>query len=432
MKPFFSFVFASVLTLFSSVLLAADDFISLNYDDVSVVSLLQSTYRDILSIPYALDGSVASNKSRVTVQIPDLPYSELQSTVDAFLASAGVYKSYLPSGHVVFSSKRLNSAFSGELLDDSGEPLDADGYIDYGSIPSVPSSVLDLAHFPDAVVLGQNYENLEFYPPRHRPALELQALANALLGASYSPYSDMVVIAGSDFERIEQVKYAIEQIDIPPSQAFVRALVVEYSDTSNQASTFDAAISALSGNFGLTIGSALNSSESFIRFSSGDFTALLSAVSGDSRFSVVSSPFLRVLSGRTGRVSVGEEVPTLGSTHLDNQGNSNQSVKYMSSGVILDITPKIFRDRMELDITQQISSFMENRTSGIDSPVLQRRDIRTNLTVHDSELVVLGGMTSERYGESSRGFSFLPRFFRSKSSDSTVSQVLVFLYIERT
>jgi len=425
----------AALVISSSAL--AVETLSLRYEAVPVLTLLQSTYRDILRIPYALDGSVLGNKARVSIDLPELPADQLQPTVDAFLEQAGIFKSYLPGGQVVFTSQRqavrANPSLDGKLLE-----------ADYAAdLPGVPADLFDSASSftqpassftqpassftqPQLATL----ENVQFYKPRNRPAAELQQLANLLLGSSLPAISGSVLLGGPDSDRLEQVLYAIEQLDQTPGQVFARALVVEFTDTSTTGSTFEAAIQALSGKLDIRVGSLLSPAENLVKVTLGDFSALVSAVSGDSRFSVVSSPTLRVADGSTGRVSVGQEVPTLSSTMLDNQGNAQQSISYRSSGVILELKPRLYRDRIEMDLLQQISDFAQNRTSGIDSPTLSKRELRSVVSMKSGEMIILGGLNSKKSSQSERGLSFLPRWFSSKSAEKTTSEVLIFLQVE--
>ena len=398
----------------------ASQTVSLRYDEVPVMQLLRATYKDLLGLPYALDGSVITNKAKVSIDLPDLPLSQLQSTVDDILERAGIYRGQLPGGQIIFTAHRLRG----------GRPVEApESVSELETVESEPAIELQ----PRSVAIQNSLiglENVNFYRPRNRPASELQALVNLLLGRTFPVISGSVVFGGVDEARAEQVLFALEQLDSMPSQIMARALVVEFSDESQEGSTFEAAISALSGRVGLQLGGLITPGENLLRLNFTDFSAIVSAVSGDGRFSVVSSPTLRVADGAAGRVSVGQEVPTLSSTSLDNQGNAVQSVQYRSSGVTLEIKPRLYRDRIELDLLQQISDFVKNQSSGIDSPTMQKRELRTVVSMKSGEMLILGGLNSRKESSSRRGFSFLPRFLSSSSSSQAQSQVLIFLQVE--
>ncbi|MCV5446826.1 type II secretion system protein GspD, partial [Escherichia coli] len=75
-------------------------------------------------------------------------------------------------------------------------------------------------------------------------------------------------------------------------------------------------------------------------------------LSTDNRFSVVSSPRLRVKNNTEASFSVGADVPVLGSVTV-NGNNSTQSVEYRSSGVLFRVKPSIKINAIDLNIQQQ-------------------------------------------------------------------------------
>jgi len=395
---------------------------TLKFDQVPVTQLLKATYKDLLGMNYGLDAAVISNSRLVSLDVTDLPEQSLIPTVDAVLAQAGVMKNVSPDGVVFFTG--LQKVDFGSYLPDSLPselpPLPA-GFA--SPLPGVAAPGLP------AFAVNQIPENFTLYQPKYRPTAILQPIANQFLGVAYQP-GDAVFLSGPS-ESVEKVRYLLEQLDQAPSEIFAKALVIEYSTTETEGNTFEFALEALSGKLKIGLGSLLPVGENFIKFSGTDLSAVLSAVSGDSRFNIVSSPTLRVRDGSTGRVTVGQDVPTLSSTTLDNQGNAQTSVQYRSSGVIFEIKPSILKSRIELEMRQEISDFVQTKSSGIDSPTLTKRQISTTVAAQPGELIVLGGLDQNRDDRANRGFSFLPRFARSSSSEKTSTQVLIILQVQR-
>jgi general secretion pathway protein D len=67
------------------------------------------------------------------------------------------------------------------------------------------------------------------------------------------------------------------------------------------------------------------------------------------------------------------------------------------TGVILSVTPRVNENgRVLLDIEQEVSNVAKTTSSGIDSPTIQQRRVRTTVTVSDGEAVALGGLIQER------------------------------------
>ena len=122
---------------------------------------------------------------------------------------------------------------------------------------------------------------------------------------------------------------------------------------------------------------------------------------------MVSNPRLTVVSGASAQFSVGEEVPVLGSvTYQDNK--PVQSVTYRNSGAIFTVKPFIYSDVINLDIEQQLSNFVKTTTGVNDSPTLIKRDIATQVSVQDGEIIVLGGLASAKTSETHSAFSWFP------------------------
>ena len=111
---------------------------------------------------------------------------------------------------------------------------------------------------------------------------------------------------------------------------------------------------------------------------------------------IISSPSLTVMDNRTAQLQVGDEVPIITQSAvsvLTTGAPVVNSVAYKDTGVILSITPRINQSgRVLLDIEQEVSNVASNSSSGIDSPTISQRRIRTSVVVSDGEALALGGM----------------------------------------
>lgn len=386
-------------------------------DQVPATQLLSATYKNVLGLSYAADPDLIVNPPLVTLDIRDWPVEKLMATVDGVLKRAGVEKSTTPEGLVYFT-----------LVRPAAVAMTGYGAMGQGLSFDSPASAI---RPPEALPGGASPVATDFaiYLPRNRTVTSLQAIANQLLGTNFQP-GEAVVLSG-DPDRVEKARFVLESLDVRAGEVSAKALVVEFNTNEVRGNTFEFALKALSGKLNLSISSLLSPGENVVKFASSDFSAILSAVAGDSRFNVVSSPVLRVRDGKKGIVQVGEEVPTLSTTSFDNQGNAQQSIKYRSAGVIFELKPSIMKDRIELELKQQISDFKANNLSGIDSPTLSKRELSTVVQAQDGEMFVLGGLNQNKETSATRGFSFLPEFLRSNSSDKTNTQILIFLTVTR-
>lgn len=111
-----------------------------------------------------------------------------------------------------------------------------------------------------------------------------------------------------------------------------------------------------------------------------------SALAADPRFKVVSTPSLRVRLGATGTFTVGQDVSILGAiTYLGNGAALVQSIEYKSSGVIFNVSPKVYENTIDLQVGQEVSNSVTTETGVNNSPTLTKRELKTALTLSDGE-----------------------------------------------
>jgi type II secretory pathway component GspD/PulD (secretin) len=238
------------------------------------------------------------------------------------------------------------------------------------------------------------------------------------------------VFNGTEAE-ITKLQKILPQVDIPSGEVVVRGVVYEVQTGRNDGSAFSLAASILGGKLGVKFGPVIPF-DSMLSFQAGDIQTVISALANDSRFKIVSSPSLRVRSGAQGKFVVGQDVPVLGALSFpQGAGQAVQSVQYQSSGVIFEITPKVRGASVDVDLSQQMSSFVQT-TSGVNnSPTLTKRQLETSITVADGDLVVLGGLTEDKDTASSNGLSFLPAFMRARSDARSKTEILLVLQLTK-
>jgi general secretion pathway protein D len=168
--------------------------------------------------------------------------------------------------------------------------------------------------------------------------------------------------------------------------------------------------------------------------------AQLTAIASDSRVNILSTPRILVNSGQEASIDVGTQVPTLSAqttATTQTNGNSNilQSVQYRNTGIILDVKPTIYSDnRIDLDISQEVSSALPiDPASGVNSPAISNRSIKTSLSLNDGGSVVLGGLVSTTDTKGSSGIPFLKdipvvgNLFKTNSKGKTRTELLLLI-----
>jgi general secretion pathway protein D len=135
-------------------------------------------------------------------------------------------------------------------------------------------------------------------------------------------------------------------------------------------------------------------------FSTPNVQVVFNALSSITDINIISSPTLMVLDNKKATLQVGNEVPiaTQSAVAVLTPGSPIvNSITYRSTGIVLNITPRIGdRGRILLDVEQEASDVVQTNTSTIDSPTIQQRRIKTTVAVNDGEGLLLGGMIQDR------------------------------------
>jgi general secretion pathway protein D len=122
----------------------------------------------------------------------------------------------------------------------------------------------------------------------------------------------------------------------------------------------------------------------------------LSQLSQVTEVNIVSQPSLTVLDNKKAVLQIGDQVPITTQSAVSTATAGApviNSVSYRDTGVILSVTPQVNESgRVTLDIEQEVSSVANTVSSGIDSPTIRQRRIKTTVAVSDGEALALGGL----------------------------------------
>ena len=124
----------------------------------------------------------------------------------------------------------------------------------------------------------------------------------------------------------------------------------------------------------------------------------------------LSAPSLVVRNNEQASITVGTQVP-VNSTSINTGGNNNvvSSAQYVSTGVTLDVTPRINPGGLVyLDILQEVSQPGTPETEGGNPPIDDRR-VQSQVAVQSGETVFLGGLISEQDSRTTGGVPYLNR-----------------------
>ncbi len=201
----------------------------------------------------------------------------------------------------------------------------------------------------------------------------------------------------------EKVLRVLERIDAVPNQVLLEATIAEVSlndelkfglrwffeQKNSQVSFTDAITGIVAPQFA-----------GFSYFlSAPHVNVALNALSSVTDVNVISTPTLMVLDNKTAVLQVGDQVPIATQTSrsvTDPDAPIVNSVSFRDTGVILSVTPRVSDSgRVVLEIEQEVSDVVETTSSGIDSPTIRQRKIKTTVAVNDGEALALGGLIQE-------------------------------------
>ena len=150
---------------------------------------------------------------------------------------------------------------------------------------------------------------------------------------------------------------------------------------------------------------------SYLFASAADIRVTLNAIASVTDLNVISSPSLMVLDNQSAEIQVGDQVPVATQSAVsvtDPAAPVVNSIEYFDTGVILRVTPRVNAGGLvTMEIEQEVSDVSTTLTSGIDSPTIDQRRIRTTVAVQSGETVTLGGLIRDDRESSNSGVPVL-------------------------
>lgn len=244
--------------------------------------------------------------------------------------------------------------------------------------------------------------------------------------------TDQLVLEGSADE-LERARKVLAELDTEPGEVVIRGWAYEVDDTDAENSGFSLAIKAFGGSLGIGAGSASASADpNAFQLSASRLTLAISALQSDSRFHEMSSPHVRVVSGQSVKLNVGQQVPTVSSVSYQGaSGTPVQSVEYQDAGVIFNVTPTVMRDTIELNVDEEISSFVNTTTGVNSSPTKNTRSLQTVADMKDGEVIVLGGLIQDQSTVAHDRQRWMPAFLDGKSVSKGRTEVVLILQVQK-
>ena len=165
-------------------------------------------------------------------------------------------------------------------------------------------------------------------------------------------------------------------------------------------------------------------------------SALIRALETATGTNVLSTPNLITLDNEEARIIVGRNIPILTGSYAQTGTTSTvtpfQTIVRQDVGVTLRVRPQISANGIvRMQIFQEVSSVAPIYDPS--GPVINKRNIESNVLVDDGQMIVLGGLITDEYGDSTSGIPFLSsipiigNLFRYDNKKRIKSNLLVFI-----
>ncbi len=201
-------------------------------------------------------------------------------------------------------------------------------------------------------------------------------------------------------------------------------------DGDDDTSTLSSLATGIAARTGQTLGVASDGREAF--------TAILTALRGNSKANILSTPSLLTMDNQEATISVGQSVPfrtgSFTSTgNTTNPSNPFTTIQRENVGITLTVTPQVNEgNKVLLNIAQEVSSLSDGVAGSADL-ITNQSTISTQILASDGQTVVLGGLIREDIQDSEQrvpilgSIPLLGHFFKFQSTDYRKANLMVFL-----
>lgn len=228
----------------------------------------------------------------------------------------------------------------------------------------------------------------------------------------------------------------IRRLDVLPKQILLDATIAEVTLTDEFAQGFEFAFRSGRLNGGTLGALGVTEMGGFrLNWSDGISQVLARLSASNSHVNILSNPTLVVRDGVAASITVGNDIPTVGSTTV-NPGTETQSttVVYRKTGITLNVTPTInAQGLVVMEIDQKISNTSSSGPQLSGSPSIFERSIKTEVLAQSGQTILLGGLISENNSSGRTevpGLARLPllgHFFKGVEQRNEKTELVIFI-----
>ncbi|WP_231741889.1 type II secretion system protein GspD [Stieleria varia] len=198
-------------------------------------------------------------------------------------------------------------------------------------------------------------------------------------------------------DALARVESYVIQADQPPRQVMIQAhvLEVELKDDMKHGVNLDAILGGdlKVGSFGLADPVTTDSNPLFFaQIDGSNVKSLIDLLQTTTDAKTLASPRVMVINGQSARIQVGQQLGF--SVATVTQTSTIQDVKYLETGVVLDVLPYISRDNhVMINVKPKVSSGAINPDTKL--PEEESRELETSVLLNNHQGIVIGGLIQE-------------------------------------
>lgn len=243
----------------------------------------------------------------------------------------------------------------------------------------------------------------------------------------------------------------MKSMDTAPEQVLITAKLIEVTldsymgyglelftsqpaDNLNDGVFTGSSEDSTSGTVGGLFGQPTGFDPFFGTFSNPRLDIRLELLANDGRVKTLSQPTQMVSNRRRARIEVGQEIPYLEASSAGG-GTTTATVSFKEVSIVMDVIPTVLEGGLvRLEVTMTVREVIGNiAIEGNNTPILSKRESRTDVFINDGETLVMGGLMRERERTDENGLPFLKDIpiigylFKSANKSTSKTDLLFFV-----
>ena len=239
--------------------------------------------------------------------------------------------------------------------------------------------------------------------------------------------TDRTMIVRAEERVLERVSDLIAEVDQPRKQLMLEARIEEISHSQLE-------------ERGIDVGELQDFTTIGVNYDNGSITGvdldlpeLFRFFDSESATQTLARPRLMTLDGEEASLVIADQVPVKVGERETDAGRVVDEFEYRDVGITLNFTPTITKDgTITLDMAPEVSSLGAEASEAL-LPVIQTREIESQISLRDGQTFAIGGLLQDDFSEQIRSvplLSDLPilgNLFRRRDEDRDRTEVVIFI-----